>query len=132
MQFLFGIWAASVGHMLAAALPNVVAATQVQGLFFTLSFLFAGVFIAPTNLPAGWKWIYTINPYPKALNEMVLGQTVNNYNIVQGATVHDLVASTLQAGYNSFGENVGWLILEIVVFRILALLALRFISHIKR
>jgi len=54
LQILLALTFNSVGHMLAAALPNILAATQVQGLFFTFAFLFGGVFVHGRQLPPGW------------------------------------------------------------------------------
>ena len=67
LQMLLAFTFNGIGHMLAAALPNILAATQVQGLFFTFSFLFGGVFVHGAQLSPGWKWIYNINPVPKAI-----------------------------------------------------------------
>jgi len=137
MQVFLGFAMNAIGHGLAAALPNIVAATQMQGLLLTFIFLFGGVFISPQSMAAGWRWIWDINPLVYALTPVVLDQTENNYESIdlpgQPITnIHDYTSASLSFDYGRYAVSFGWLVLIMVVLRVLALLALRYISHIKR
>jgi len=137
MQVFFGFCMNAVGHGLAALLPNIVAATQLQGLLLTFVFLFAGVFIGPNSMPAGWRWIWTINPLAHALGPLILDQTENDYELLQlpdqpDTNIHDYSTNSIGMDYGTYAVNFGWLVLITVVVRVLALLSLRYVSHIKR
>jgi ABC-type multidrug transport system permease subunit len=75
--YMIGLCTNALGHAMAAILPNLVVAVQIQGLFFTFIFTFGGVFIREKGaggLTAGWNWIYWMNWLPKGLNAFALAQ----------------------------------------------------------
>jgi predicted membrane protein len=141
----------SLGHAGVALLPNILAATQFLGLFFTLLMLFGGVFAGAGQIPSGWYWLYYINSVPKAMAAMAMPQFLCNDNSVSGGcptvdgfystvngvqvpqTRQDYVANflALDEANNSFAE-VQWLVLILAVVRTVAILAIQFVSHIKR
>ena len=48
-------------HWLASFTPNLIIATQLQGLLFSIIFQFSGVYIrkaGPGHMLPGWYWIY--------------------------------------------------------------------------
>ena len=135
MHYFVSLCFNSIGHLMSSALPNVIIATQLQGLLFFFGFLFGGIFIHPNTIPAGWKWVYYINPLPKGVNGIAITQFNDNDIIdVNGVPTGALtyIVNTLESGRDTFWHLFGWLVLILVVFRILIILALRFINHSKR
>ena len=134
----------SLGHAGVAILPNILAATQMLGLFFTLLMLFGGVFASASTIPTGWYWLYFINSVPKSMAAMAMPQFLctnppNGANcgtlagLGSNVTTESYVASFLSIDEpnNSFAE-VQWLVLILAVVRTVAILAIQFVSHIKR
>jgi ABC-type multidrug transport system ATPase subunit/ABC-type multidrug transport system permease subunit len=143
-HFMCSIAFASMGILLSALLPNQMVAGIVQGLYFTLFFLFAGIFIPGPAIPAGWKWLYELNPVRHAVEALAMPQYECNDGAscpkltvidASGASVqytHDFVAKYYDWKYGRFWESFGWIMLFIVVVNILAAWAQRNISHNKR
>jgi hypothetical protein len=148
--FLFGFYVNSLafnalGHAFIAILPNILAATQVLGIVFTLLMLFGGVFAGQDAIPPGWKWLYIINPVPKALAAMAMPQFMCHPNTPENCppppelsqfhyrTLQDYVARflDLSAPEDSFTQ-IAYVVLIMAVLRVIAILSLQFISHIKR
>jgi len=155
MLLLVGWTINSLGHFLAAVLPNLIVATQIQGLCFNLIFQFGGVFIRKAGtggLAKGWWWIYYINPVPKALNSIAMAQFACR---VKGTSAEQIAAGCpsvtvgggqptaisfylateyLDAwqGGSYYAEQVGWLILSWVILRMFTILSLQYISYLKR
>jgi hypothetical protein len=83
------------------------------------------------------RWIWTINPLAHALGPLILDQTENDYELLQlpgqpDTNIHDYATNTVGMNYGTYAVNFGWLVLITVVIRVLALLSLRYVSHIKR
>lgn len=148
--FLFGFFMNALafnalGHAFIAIMPNILAATQVLGIVFTLLMLFGGIFAGQDAIPPGWKWLYVINPVPKALAAMAMPQFICSPNLPANCpappqlaqynygTLQNYVASFLDLSdpYDSFSE-LAWVALIMAVLRVIAILSLQFISHIKR
>lgn len=54
VQFLVSYCFSSLGQLLAGLTPNAIVANIFQGLIITFCFLFSGVYIRPSIIPAGW------------------------------------------------------------------------------
>jgi hypothetical protein len=88
------------------------------------------------------RFILDIDPIPKAFNPVALAlfecnDGANCPMLQQSAEqppipIYQFLQTTLDASPSDFGRDLGYLVLEIGVLRILILLAFRFISHIKR
>jgi hypothetical protein len=104
-----------------------------------------GLFIKPSSIPIGWKWMFYIDPVPKAFIGAAMTQfycdtedpSANCQKISPGVGqaaeyTYEYLKDLLEGSAGQYGQNVGWLVLEIVVVRIMVLIALRFVSHIKR
>jgi len=92
----------------------------------------------------GWKWFYYLNPVPKGLAALALPQFECVVAAGECPRIQVLipepvlmrtdvfVADTLNASYDEYWYQIGWLILTIFVFRFLAYLVLKHVSHLKR
>jgi hypothetical protein len=117
---------------------------MVQGLSFTFFFLFGGIFIRAPDIPAGWRWFYFINPVPKGVIALATPQFectgINCPQILvlnQDGTstlqyTRDYVSFMLDTGYGMYWNYIGWLLLTIFIFRLLAAWALQKVNHMKR
>ncbi|KAG7389411.1 hypothetical protein PHYBOEH_007500 [Phytophthora boehmeriae] len=151
---------AYMGQFLAYALPSVEVAAIIGVLMNSIFFLFMG-FNPPANaIPSGYKWLYTITPqrYPLAiLGGLVFGQcdeeptwneTTQAYENVGSqlgcqpvtatpvsidhTTVKGYIESTFGMYHSDMWADFGYVFIFIAVFRVLALLSLRFLNHQKR
>jgi len=145
MSLLMCLCYSGLSQLWLALLPNQIAANVANGLVMNLFFMFGGLFIKPSSIPIGWKWMFYIDPVPKAFIGAAMTQfycdtedpTANCQKISPGAGqaaeyTYEYLKDLLEGSAGQYGQNVGWLVLEIVVVRIMVLLALRFVSHIKR
>jgi ABC-type multidrug transport system permease subunit len=148
-QYLFAHYLVSLcfsyqGQFMASALPNIVICSILQGLLSTFYFLFGGIFIRAPDIPAGWKWIYYVNPVPKCVIALATSQfeckTTNCPSIaildstgsVSQMTSHNYVSYVLDTGYGMYWNYIGWLLLTLLIFRVFVSLALHKINHMKR
>ena len=114
---------------------------------------FGGLFISPSSIPIGWKWFYYLNPTAKAFTSVVLSQLycdstpvtdANGLTVPSGCPTfipgpgaapvytYDYIAHELESSVDDYARMVGYLILSIAVLRILILITLKHVSHIKR
>ncbi|RLN55369.1 hypothetical protein BBP00_00008521 [Phytophthora kernoviae] len=133
-----------LGQLLVYALPSVAVATALGALLNSIFMLFAG-FNPPTgNIPTGYKWIHWISPptYSTAiLTSLVFAdcdsgdgcETLKNAPPTFGEiTLKEYVEETFDMKHDDIWRNVLILLILIVCFRLLALVSLRYISHLKR
>ncbi|CEG38885.1 atp-binding cassette superfamily [Plasmopara halstedii] len=149
-----------MGQFLAFALPSVEVAAIIGVLMNSIFFLFMG-FNPPANaIPSGYKWLYTITPqrYPLAiLGSLVFGrcdvdptwnestqayenvgsqlgcQPITNLPVsIDHMTVKSYVGSVFGMYYSDMWKHFGYVFIFIAVFRLFALLSLRFLNHQKR
>ncbi|CAI5716007.1 unnamed protein product [Peronospora destructor] len=149
-----------MGQFLAYAMPSVEVAAIIGVLMNSIFFLFMG-FNPPANaIPSGYKWLYTITPlrYPLAiLGSLVFGQcdvdptwneSIQVYENVGSQlgcqpvtglpvsidhiTIKEYVGSVFGMYYSDMWASFGYVFIFIAVFRVLAVLSLRFLNHQKR
>ncbi|RLN89125.1 hypothetical protein BBJ28_00012563, partial [Nothophytophthora sp. Chile5] len=149
-----------LSQLLMYCLPSVEMAVLVGVTIFSINVLFYG-FNPPANaIPSGYKWLYTITPqrysvsilaalvfgdcdelptYDTELKQYVnvgsnLGcQPMSNPPApIDHITIKEYVESTFEYKHDEIWRNFGIVIAFIVLFRVLALLSLRFINHQKR
>jgi len=146
--YLVALCTNALGHAMTALLPNLVVATQIQGLFFTFIFTFGGVFIRKEGagaLTAGWVWIYWMNWLPKGLNGFALAEygcdggvaagcpsVINNGQEVSISDYLTLQYIGGRTGSSYYAEQVGWLFLTLIIIRMFATLGLRYVNFLKR
>jgi ABC-type multidrug transport system permease subunit len=145
MHFINSITFSSIGQFMSAALPHIVAAAQLQGLVFFFCFLFGGIFLTPSKIPAGWKWMYYVDPLPRSVTGIAVTQfkhcegSSSGCPLIQfpapinkGMTAIDYFVESFETNRDSYWAMFGWLILTYVILRVFCILALAFISHVKR
>ena len=149
--FLLALTLSSLGQWAGATFPSFVAAIQASGMLVTFWFLFAGEFIRPISIPRGWYWFYVLNPIPKGLIACALPQfqcrLPNPWDVTSGCptleipqsdgttlqlTVHAYIGEQLDAGYDSYWYQIGYLLSFWVFFRLICAASLKWISHLKR
>nr|CCA16626.1 ATPbinding Cassette (ABC) Superfamily putative [Albugo laibachii Nc14] len=137
---------AYLGQFLGYCFPNVQVAALAGVLVNTICFLFMGFAPPASGIPAGYNWLYQINPFRYPLS-IVAAVTLakcedasdfgcqlltNHPPDVGDITVKEYVEGTFNMKYDDITRNFLVTIAFIVFFRILALLALRFVNHQKR
>ncbi|KAK1929172.1 ABC transporter G family member 31 [Phytophthora citrophthora] len=136
------------GQLLVFALPSVAVASIAGALLSSIFMLFAGFNPPANNIPLGYKWIYYISPPTYSIAALVaivfadcpdgsssnLGCQVlkNAPPTVGNISLKQYVEFAFNMKSDYIMRNVLILGILIVVFRLLALLSLRYISHLKR
>jgi len=137
-----------MSHIWLALMPSQISSNIINGLFLSLFFIFGGVFIKPTNIRTGWKWFYYLDPLAKSLIAGALPQfycdvdepdnqcpiiTVRSGDgDVTTPYAYEYIVSLLNGAESTYWPMIGYLLATLVVFKILQLLTLRYVSHIKR
>jgi ABC-type multidrug transport system ATPase subunit/ABC-type multidrug transport system permease subunit len=134
-----------LGQLLVYAMPSVAVATTLGALLSSIFMLFAG-FNPPTgSIPTGYMWVHWISPptYSIAiLVSLVFGDCSGDNvgcDVLRDAppTIGDMtlkayVEETFDMKHDDIWRNAAILIVLIVAFRVLALISLRHINHLKR
>uniref|UniRef100_K3WZJ2 ABC transporter domain-containing protein n=1 Tax=Globisporangium ultimum (strain ATCC 200006 / CBS 805.95 / DAOM BR144) TaxID=431595 RepID=K3WZJ2_GLOUD len=151
---------AYMGQLFAYAFPGEEVAMIFGILIASIFILFMG-FNPPTNaIPSGYKWLYNITPHTYTFSiisalafgdcssgatyDSVLGRFVNvgselgcqplrNAPItLNQVTVKQYTEDVFETKHDDIGRNFAILVGMVVLLRVLALLALRFINHQKK
>lgn len=137
---------AYLGQFLGYCFPTVQIAGLVGVLLNTICFLFMGFAPPAGDIPAGYKWLYQINPfrYPLSIVAAVtLAKCENPSDVgcqmltnhppdIGDITVKQYVEDTFNMNYDDITRNFLVTVAFIIFFRIMALLALRYVNHQKR
>ncbi|GAB9476644.1 Atp-binding protein [Globisporangium polare] len=149
-----------MGQFLAFAMPSVEVAAIIGVLMNSIFFTFMGFNPPATNIPHGYKWLYAITPqrYPLSIlvalvfadcSEMPtwdketrtysgggpeLGcQPLRDTPVnIDHITVKEYVETVFNMKHDDIWPNFGYVFVAIVVFRVFALLSLRYLNHQKR
>lgn len=134
------------GQLLAFAMPSVEVAAIMGVLLNSIFFLFMGFNPPAAELPSGYRWLYHITP-PKyslaMLVSMMFGQCTDGSEVgcqamenaplsVGSANVKQYIENVFEMKYDDMWLNLAVVIGCTVLFRVLALLALRYVNHQKR
>ena len=152
-KFLLVVYLQAVVYMFLSQLwmalcPSQISSNIINGLFMSLFFMFGGLFLKASVMPSGWKWFYYIDPVPKSFIAAAMPQFWCDYTVPANhcptidvtnadgtqtkVVVYEYVRDLLEGSVTEYWPMIGWLLLTMLVIRILNLLALRFVSHIKR
>ncbi|OWZ19446.1 ABC transporter [Phytophthora megakarya] len=129
--------------------PNVEVAEILGMILNLITFLFAGFSPPAASLPSGVKWIYHINPLTyalAALSASLFGDCTSDPSSAIGCirltntplsfpekiTVKKYLESNFGIRHNEITENSLILVAFVVFFRILTLLAMRFLNFQKK
>ncbi|OWZ05203.1 Pleiotropic drug resistance protein transporter, partial [Phytophthora megakarya] len=157
---LFILMQTYLGQLFIYALPSVEIAAIVGVLINAIFLLFAGFNPPAGSIPAGYQWVYYITPQRYSLSILIsllfgncpedptydestqsyvnvgseLGcQPVENAPLNIGhTTVKRYVEDVYKMRYDDIWNDFGCIFIFLVVFRVLSLLALRYINHQKR
>ncbi|KAG4048248.1 ABC transporter G family member 36 [Phytophthora cactorum] len=141
---------AYIGEFLVFLLPNVEVA-QILGMLMALIFLLFMGFSPPAgDLPTGYKWLYHITPQKYTLAAMatiVFGDCPSDGDgsevgceqmtnvppsLPSGLTVKEYLEDVFLMKHSEIWRNCAIVLAFLVFFRVLTLLAMRFVNHQKR
>lgn len=157
---LFMLMQTYMGHLFIYALPSVEVAAIVGVLYNSICLLFAGFNPPAASIPRGYHWLYLITPQKYAMglmNALAFTDCPNlpTWNSVTGeyeggdsllacreltdapitvghTTVKEYVESNFGYKHSEIWSNFGFIFVFIAIYRLLGLLALRFVNHQKR
>jgi ABC-type multidrug transport system permease subunit len=149
-----------MGQMFAYALPSEEVATIIGILFIAIFMTYMGFSPPADSIPEGYKWLYKITPLRFTLASLVAlvfcdcpelptwNETLGAYENIRSelgcqplanapvsvghTTIKEFVESVFKMKHDDIWSNFVIVIGYIVVFRILGLLALRYLNHQKR
>ncbi|GLE01525.1 hypothetical protein PINS_up010355 [Pythium insidiosum] len=138
-----------LGMLLVYATPNVEVAAIVGVLINSLSFLFVGYNPPASTIPAGYKWLSYVVPQKYSLSILTAlvfcdcpspdSSNVGCKPLRQapptlpaGLTVKQYVESVFEMKHDEIWMNFWIVIAFLVVLRLMAALALRYMNHQKR
>ncbi|GMF54097.1 unnamed protein product [Phytophthora fragariaefolia] len=149
-----------MGQLFVYALPSIEVAAIIGVLINSIYILFMGFNPPATEIPSGYKWVYDITPHRYSIAVMgalVFGdcdnmptweanaqqytgvnsqlgcQPLTNTPVgIDHITVKEYVEMAFNLKHEDIWRNFGIVFVFILVFRVLALLSLRFINHQKR
>ncbi|KAH9159002.1 hypothetical protein LEN26_002584 [Aphanomyces euteiches] len=148
---LYSLMNVYMGQLAAYALPSVDVAMSIGALVNSIFILFMG-FNPPTSaIPKGYKWLATITPPKYSLSVLVaeIFAKCENGNGMGCATMSGVPPATLnqmnktsvtvkefteffEMKYDN-GPKYTWIVFAVIIlYRILSLLALRYVNHQKR
>ncbi|POM70721.1 Pleiotropic drug resistance protein ABC Superfamily [Phytophthora palmivora] len=136
------------GQLMAYSMPSIAVASTIGALCNTIFMLFAGFNPPAGSIPTAYKWVHWISPPTYTITmlvSLVFGDcSEGNTDGISCQVLKDTppkIGHTTLKGYveNKFDmhhddmwRNAMIMIILIVCFRILALVALRYINHLKR
>ncbi|POM65055.1 Pleiotropic drug resistance protein ABC Superfamily, partial [Phytophthora palmivora] len=157
---LFILMQTYLGQLFIYALPSVEVAAIVGVLVNAIFLLFAGFNPPAGTIPAGYKWLYYITPqryslsilmsllFGKCSEDPTYDETTQSYiNVgselgcqpvenaplsVGHTTVKGYMEDVYKMRYDDIWHHFGCIFIFLVVFRVLSLLALRYVNHQKR
>jgi len=144
--YLIALIYSAMSMLWMALFPTAIVVNIVNGLFMSLFFMFGGLFIKPSKIPIGWRWFYYIDPLPKAFISAALPQFYCDDGVYDTALTtcprikvdgslqitYQYVSDLLEGSVDQYAQFIGWLMLTWGVVRFLNLLALKYVSHLKR
>ncbi|RLN78498.1 hypothetical protein BBJ28_00006395 [Nothophytophthora sp. Chile5] len=141
---------AYMGEFLMYLLPSMEVTAVMSMLLNTIFFLFMGYNPPAASIPTGYKWLYRITPHTytmAALAAIVFGEcptegdetavgcremTGTPPSITDGTSVEEYLESAFLIKHSELWRNCGVVVAFIGFFRLLTLLALRYVNHQKR
>ena len=144
VHFIWCLINGAAGQMVAALVPNLIAAQIMQGLLFMVWFIFAGLLQPLASMPIGCQWVLWSDPVFYALQAFTMPQFETGpsamkpftYLLPNGTQTTVPRVQYLRDGYgfysNYYWQAIGWMVFIFAVIRILAFVAIKKVSHIKR
>ncbi|GMF34416.1 unnamed protein product [Phytophthora lilii] len=143
------LWQAYFGQLMSVLMPTVEVAQVFGILISSIFFLFNGFNPPGSSIPEGYKWLYHISPqkYSLALvSSLVFGDCPNAGgseigcqamtgvppSLPQNLTVKAYLEDVFLMKHSEIYKNFAIVLGVIVLTRLLALIALRFVNHQKK
>ncbi|EEY54023.1 ATP-binding Cassette (ABC) Superfamily [Phytophthora infestans T30-4] len=141
---------AYIGEFLVFLLPSVEVAQILGMLLALICLLFMGFSPPAGDLPTGYKWLYHITPQKytmAAMSTIVFGNCPSDGDgsevgceqmtnvppsLPSGLTVKDYLEDVFLMKHSQIWRNCAIVLAFLVFFRVLTLLAMRFVNHQKR
>ncbi|TMW67914.1 hypothetical protein Poli38472_007586 [Pythium oligandrum] len=140
---------AYLGQLLAYALPSTELAMITSVWLIALFFQNMGFSPPRAQIPSGWKWFNEIDPARFAfatLTSIVFGDCPSKDSDAIGCrvltdlpptlpselSVKQYLETVFEAKHDDIGINILYIVLAIIVFRLAALWAMRFVNHQKK
>lgn len=136
------------GQFLSYALPSVDVASIFTVLIQAICVQFVGFTPPVASIPHGYKWLYHLVPHTHtfaSLTAIVFGacstdgsevgcqqMTGTPPTLADGITVKRYLETVFAVNHNDIWMHFGIVVAWVVFFRILAILALKYINHQKR
>jgi ABC-type multidrug transport system permease subunit len=146
-----------MGQLLIYSLSSIDVAALVGVMVYSITILFYGFNPPASDIPAGYQWLYTITPQRYSVAILVAlvfsdceelptydAETDQYVNVgsslgcqpmtnppasIDRITIREYVESTFEYKHDETWRNFGIVLVFIVILRLMALLALRFINH---
>ncbi|KAF0715900.1 Aste57867_3122 [Aphanomyces stellatus] len=148
---LFVLMQVYFGELMICALPSLEVAAIMGSFLMSLFNLFMGFNPPGSQIPAGYQWLYTIVPPRHTMSILasivfkcespddmgcqamtnVSPQILRQFNVTH-LSASEFVANMFDMKYEDRWNHMYFILGYIVLFRILALLCLRYVNHQKR
>ncbi|EGZ09557.1 hypothetical protein PHYSODRAFT_338330 [Phytophthora sojae] len=144
------LWQAYFGQLMSYLMPTVEVAQVFGILLSSIFFLFNGFNPPGSSIPQGYKWLYHVSPqkYSLALvSAIAFGDCPSDGDgseigcqvmtgvppsLPENLTVKDYLEDVFLMKHSEIWKNFAFVLGFIVVTRLLALVALRFVNHQKK
>ncbi|OWZ09610.1 hypothetical protein PHMEG_00017659 [Phytophthora megakarya] len=141
---------AYIGQLMSYSLPTVEVSMILGVLLQMICFLFTGFNPPASSIPTGYEWLYHITPHKYSLAlvaSLVFGDCPGDSvgyevgcqvmtglppSLPENMTVKNYLEKVFLIKHSEIWENFGLVLGFIVIFRLLGLLALRFVNHQKK
>jgi hypothetical protein len=139
--FLLALVLVSFGHAVANTAANFDVAQATIGTFAPILFLFGGMFSKPTSMPAGARWVNTVDPIAYAFRALIpihFYCTGDGCTKIGGPKPEDqidrwvLVKGDYDISYEDVWPCIGYLSIFIAAFQVFNIAAQAFIKHQTR
>ncbi len=135
-------------QLLVATTPNLFVANILNGIIITMFFLFSGIFVTPNSIPKGFAFLYYLSPISKgglaisavqfacsSLNtaplQCPLVQSNLNGPIPIALYMKQLLNVDAVDSY-LYWSNIGYLIIQLVIMRMILSIAYKYCRFISR
>ncbi|KUF90690.1 Elongation of very long chain fatty acids protein 6 [Phytophthora nicotianae] len=144
------LWHAYFGQLMSYLAPTVEVATIFGTLIQMIFFLFIGFNPPGGSIPRGYKWLFHITPHKYSLAlvaSLAFGDCPSDGDgseigchvmtglppsLPENMTVKGYIGDVFAMKHSEIWKNFGFVLGFIVVYRLLALFALRFVNHQKK
>jgi len=110
------------GMMSVSIVPMPEVAQIINGMLFSIMFIFGGFFISQPNMPPWWGWYYWLDPLSYAMYGIIgsqLGDVNDEYIDMEDGSKPITVAEFVYRALNYKHTFIGWCVLILIGFTIM-------------